>query len=108
HRYRIRIGGRIGSVIILVVVRIVIVVRIIPGIQSKTETVVKDKEQMREEVAMVPVPVAVPICIVTFDDTAHSSIEGTTTESWSPRMESCSCAETTTTTKDARSDTRSA
>jgi hypothetical protein len=26
-----------------------------------------------EEVAMVAVPVAVPICIVTFDDTAHSS-----------------------------------
>ena len=50
---------------------------------------------MVEEVAMVPVPVAVPICIVTFDDTAHSSIEGTTTESWPMRTESCSAAETT-------------
>src|SRR6476660_2960761 len=96
HRHRIWIGGRIGSVVIPVVVRIVIVVRIIPGIQSKPETVVKDKEPMVEEVAMVPVPVAVPVCIVTFDDTAHSSIERTTTESWSPRMESCSGAETTT------------
>src|SRR6476661_5233159 len=107
HRHRIWIRGRIGSVIILVVVRIVIVVRIKPGIQSKPETVVKDKEPIVEEVAMVPVPVAVPICIVTFDDTAHSSIERTTTESWSPRMESCSGAETTTTT-DAASWTSSA
>jgi len=44
-----------------------------PGIQSKPETVDKDKEPIVEEVAMVAVPVAVPICIVTFDDTAHSS-----------------------------------
>src|SRR6266576_6209325 len=96
HRHRIWIVGRIVSVIILVVVRIVIVVRIKPGIQSKPETVVKNKEPIVEEVTMVPIPVAVPICIVTFDDTAHSSIEGTTTESWSPRMEACSVAETTT------------
>src|SRR5947207_2135604 len=95
HRHRIWIVGRIVSVIILVVVRIVIVVRIKPGIQSKPETVVKNKEPIVEEVTMVPIPVAVPICIVTFDDTAHSSIEGTTTESWSTRTESCSAVETT-------------
>jgi hypothetical protein len=83
RRHRIWIGGRIVSVIILVVVRIVIVVRIKPGIQSEPETVVKNKEPIVEEVAMVPVPVAVPICIVTFGDMAHSSIERTTTESWS-------------------------
>src|SRR2546429_9037021 len=88
HRHRIWIV----SVIILVVVRIVIVVRIIP-VQSKPETVVKDKEPIAEEMAMPPVPVVVPICIVTFDDTAHSSIERTTTESWSTRTESCSTAE---------------
>src|SRR6478609_4299834 len=98
HRPRIWIGGRIGSVIILVVVRIVVIVRIIPGIQSKPETVVKDKEPIVEEVAMVPVPVAVPICIVTFDDTAHSSIEGTNTECWSMRTEFSSAAESTTAT----------
>jgi hypothetical protein len=94
HRHRIWIVGRIVSVIILVVVRIVIVVWVKPGIQSKPETVGKDKEPIVEEVAMVPVPVAVPICIVTFDDTARSSIEGPTTESWSTRMESCSTAGT--------------
>ena len=81
HRDRIWIGGRIVSVIILVVVGIVIIVRIIPGIQSEPETVVKNKEPIVREVTMMPVPVAVPIRIVTFDDAAHSSIEGTTTES---------------------------
>src|SRR6266513_6210813 len=91
HRHRIWIV----SVIILVVVRIVIVVRIIP-VQSKPETVVKDKEPIAEEMAMPPVPVVVPICIVTFDDTAHSSIERTTTDSWSTRTESCSTAEVAT------------
>src|SRR4029077_10952596 len=65
HRHRIWIGGLIVSVIILVVVRIVIVVRIIPGIESQPETVVKNKEPIAEEMAMPPVPVAVPICIVT-------------------------------------------
>src|SRR5882724_9374400 len=79
HRHRIWIGGLIVSVIILVVVRIVIV----PRIRLKPEAVVKNKEPIAEEMAMPPVPVAVPICIVTFDDTAHSSIERTTTESWS-------------------------
>src|SRR6266478_8204843 len=78
-RHRIWIGGLIVSVIILVVVRIVIV----PRIRPKPEAVVKNKEPIAEEMAMPPVPVAVPICIVTFDDTAHSSIERTTTESWS-------------------------
>ena len=39
----------------------------------QTRTVVKNKEPIVEEVTMVPIPVAVPICIVTFDDTAHSS-----------------------------------
>ena len=105
HRHRIWIGGRIVSGIILVVVRVVIVV---PGIQSKPETVVKDKEPIVEEVTMVPVPVVVPIGIVTFDDTAHSSIEGTTTRSWSARTESRSTAEgatakTTTATMEASS-----
>src|SRR6266576_7265328 len=92
HRHRIWIV----SVIILVVVRIVIVVRIIPGIQSKPETVVKDKEPIVEEMAMVPVPITVPISIVMFDDTAHSSIERTTTESGSTRTESCSTGEVAT------------
>src|SRR5882724_5616284 len=99
RRPRIWIGGLIVSVIILIVVRIVI----IPRIKPNPETVVKDKEPIVEEVVMVSVPVAVPICIVTFDDAAHSSIEGTTTESWSPRMESCSAAETTTATDAASS-----
>src|SRR6266478_5677754 len=79
HRHRIWIGGLIVSVIILVVVRIVIV----PRIRPKPEAVVKNKEPIAEEMDMPPVPVAVPICIVTFDNTAHSSIERTTTESWS-------------------------
>lgn len=73
HRHRIWIVGRIVSVIILVVIRVVVIVRIKPGIQSKPETVVKNKEPIVQEVTMVPIPVAVPICIVTFDDTAHSS-----------------------------------
>src|SRR5437867_7710649 len=94
RRHRIWIGGRIVSIIILGVVRIVIV-RIIPVIQSEPQTVVKNKEPIVEEVATPPVPIAVPICIVTFDDTGHSSIEWTTTESWSTRTESCSTAETT-------------
>jgi hypothetical protein len=41
----------------------------------------------------------VPICIVTFDDLTHSSIERTTTESWSTRRESCSTAEVATAAK---------
>src|SRR5439155_19885095 len=79
HRHRIWIGGLIVSVIILIVVRIVI----IPRIRPKPEAVVKNKEPIAEEMDMPPVPVAVPICTVTFDDMAHSSIERTTTESWS-------------------------
>jgi hypothetical protein len=89
RRHRIWVGGLIVSVIILVVVRIVIILRIRP----KPEAVVKNKEPIAEEMDMPPVPVAMPICIVTFDDMAHSSIERTTTESWSTRMESWSTAE---------------
>src|SRR4051794_19548870 len=85
HRHRIWIGGLIVSVIILVVVRIVI----IPRIRPKPEAVVKNKEPIAEEMDMPPVPVAMPICIVTFDGMAHSSIERTTTES-------CSTAEVAT------------
>src|SRR6266446_6313776 len=50
RRHRIWIGGRIESVIILVVVRIVIVVRIKSVIQPEPETVVKNKEPIAEEV----------------------------------------------------------
>src|SRR5437870_1647748 len=78
HRHRIWIGGLIVSVIILIVVRIVI-----PRIRPKPEAVVKNKEPIAEEMDMPPVPVAMPICIVTFDDMSHSSIERTTTESCS-------------------------
>jgi hypothetical protein len=93
RRHRIWIDGRIVPVVILVVVRIVIAVRIKPVIQSEPETVVKNKEPIAEEVATPPVPVAVPICSVTFGDMTHSSIERTTTESWSTRRESCSTTE---------------
>ena len=85
RRHRIWIGGLIVSVIILIVVRIVI----IPRIKPEPEAVVKNKEPIAEEMDMPPVPVAMPICIVTFDDMAHSSIERTTTES-------CSTAEVAT------------
>src|SRR5205807_1484769 len=70
HRHRIWIGGLIVSVII-------------PRIRPKPEAVVKNKEPIAEEMDMPPVPVAMPICIVTFDDMSHSSIERTTTESCS-------------------------
>jgi hypothetical protein len=92
RRHRIWIGGLIVSVIILIVVRIVI----IPRIKPEPEAVVKNKEPIAEEMGMPPIPVAVPICIVTFDDLTHSSIERTTTESWSTRTESCSTAEVAT------------
>src|SRR5439155_14992749 len=81
---------------IMVVVSIAILVTIKSVIQPEHETVVKNKEPIAEEVGMPPVPVAVPICIVTFDDTAHSSTERTTTESWSTRTESSSTAEVAT------------
>src|SRR5882724_4951139 len=92
RRHQIWIGGLIVSVIILVVVRIVI----IPRIRPKPEAVVKNKEPIAEEMHMPPVPVAMPICIVTFDDMAHSPIERTTTESGSGRTESWSTAEVAT------------
>lgn len=77
-RHRIWIGGRIVSVIVLVVVRVIVVGVIVVRIQSEPEAVVKNKEPIVEEVGTVPVPAAVPICIVTFGDVT-SAVESLAT-----------------------------
>src|SRR5205823_13586168 len=62
----------IVGVVVVSVIRQVIP-RIESGIKPKPEAVVKDKEPIVEEMGMPPVPVAVPICVMTFSDVAHSA-----------------------------------
>src|SRR5438874_10150651 len=66
----------------VVIVRIVVagVIRqVIPreesGIQSEPEAVVKNKEPIVEEMGMPPVPVAVPISVMTFSDVVPSLVQ---------------------------------
>src|SRR5437879_12890236 len=82
----VRIGTSRRGVIVrlnvsVVIVRIVVagVIRqVIPreesSIQSAPEAVVKNKEPIVEEVGMPPVPVAVPICAMTFSNVVRSPV----------------------------------
>src|SRR6266446_2423788 len=45
------------------------------GIQSAPEAVVKNKEPIVEEMRMPPVPVAVPVSVMTFSDVVRSSVQ---------------------------------
>src|SRR6266487_4537604 len=67
----------VGVIAGIVVVRVIVVgvVRVVvpreePVIQSTPEAVDKNKEAIAEEVRMTPIPIAVPILIVTFSDMA--------------------------------------
>src|SRR4029077_4785452 len=82
---RIGVSGR-GVIVRLnvsvVIVRIVVVGvigQVIPreesSIQSEPEAVVKNKEPIVEEMGMPAVPVAVPICVMTFSDVVSSPVQ---------------------------------
>src|SRR5438477_5122635 len=82
---RIGISGRRVVVrlnVSVVIVRIVVagvIWQVIPreesGIQSAPEAVVKNKEPIVEEMCMPPVPVAVPICVMTFSDVVRPPVQ---------------------------------
>src|SRR5438270_11755454 len=68
---RLNVGVIAGIVVVrVIVVRVVRVV--VPGekpvIQAAPEPIDKDKEAIVEEMGMTPVPIAVPILVVTFSD----------------------------------------
>src|SRR5207244_7535371 len=58
-------------IIAVVIIRIIVigVVRIEPRIQAPTEATDKDKNLIIVEMRMVPVPIAVPVCIMTLRGT---------------------------------------
>ena len=82
---RIIINGRDVIVrlnVSVVIVRIVVagvirqvIPRVESGIQSEPEAVVKNKEPIVEEMGMPPVPVAVPISVMTFSDVVRSPVQ---------------------------------
>jgi len=84
HRRTI-INGRAAIVrltvrIVIVWVVVVGVIRkVIPrvesGIQSKPETVVKDKEAIVIEMCMPSIPIAVPIAVMTFSDVVRPPVQ---------------------------------
>src|SRR5438128_1174017 len=64
---RLRVSVVIVGVVVVGVIRQVIP-RVKSVIQSEPETVEKDKEATVVKVGMPPVPIAVPICLMTFSD----------------------------------------
>src|SRR4030095_7524311 len=68
---RLNIGVIAGIVVVrIVIVGVVWVVvpREEPIIQSTPEAIDKDEEAIVEEVGMMPIPIAMPICVVAFSD----------------------------------------